>query len=115
MYGRVSKFVELSVVLSVMFALNATLNSTINNTKFFYKKFVLSHLLLLLMCLARIVAKRSKKFGLNGHKVKRRLEYPVLSLVSTLFNMTPVLFSVDAGVDTEQRWIFLKNIIISLI
>ena len=43
------------------------------------------------------------------------LEYPVLSLVSTLFNMTPVLFSVDAGVDTEQRWIFLKNIIISLI
>ena len=40
------------------------------------------------------------------------LEYPVLSLVSTLFNMTPVLFSVDAGVDTEQRWIFLKNIII---
>ena len=45
----------------------------------------------------------------------RQLEYPVLSLVSTLFNMTPVLFSVDAGVDTEQRWIFLKNIIISLI
>ena len=38
----------------------------------FYKKFVLSHLLLLLMCLAWIVAKRSKKFGLNGHKVKRR-------------------------------------------
>ena len=71
---RVSKFVELSVVLSVMFfsTLNATLNSTINNNKSFYKDFVLSHLLLLLMCLACIFAKRSKKFGLNGHKVKRR-------------------------------------------
>ena len=57
---RVSKFVELSVVLSVMFfsTLNATLNSTINNNKSFYKDFVLSHLLLLLMCLACIFAKR---------------------------------------------------------
>jgi len=54
------------------------------------------------------------QFTLQG-LIYLSLEYPVLSLVSTLFNMTPVLFSVDAGVDTEQRWIFLKNIIISLI
>ena len=51
----------------------------------------------------------------SGADDEASIEYPVLSLVSTLFNMTPVLFSVDAGVDTEQRWIFLKNIIISLI
>ena len=61
--------------------------------------------------------------GIKSHKCEWLIyktavlcvEYPVLSLVSTLFNMTPVLFSVDTGVDTEQRWIFLKNIIISLI
>ena len=56
---RVSKFVELSVVLSVMFfsTLNATLNSTINNNKSYYKDFVSSHLLLVLMCLACICEK----------------------------------------------------------
>ena len=62
-----------------------------------------------------LISEHSKNSSLNIHTHRRQIEYPVLSLVSTLFNMTPVLFSVDAGVDTEQRWIFLKNIIISLI
>ena len=60
---RVSS-VELSVVFSVekmSVEKNMTLNSTINNTKFFLKNNVLPQSLLLLMRLAWIFAKRSKK------------------------------------------------------
>ena len=61
--SRVSS-VELSVVFSVekmSVEKNMTLNSTINNTKFFLKNIVLPQSLLLLMHLAWIFAKRSKK------------------------------------------------------
>ena len=61
--ARVSS-VELSVVFSVekmSVEKNMTLNSTINNTKFFLKNNVLPQSLLLLMRLAWIFAKRSKK------------------------------------------------------
>ena len=61
--SRVSS-VELSVVFSVekmSVEKNMTLNSTINNTKFFLKNNVLPQSLLLLMRLAWIFAKRSKK------------------------------------------------------